>query len=352
MSNSHPRKAAIPAKQRGFMSLDVMGGVLMSIGLLAASGAVWHFVNKYLDATTVATQTQVVGRGMSRYAEDNRNQLLAESAGGRTAVRTLAQVRAAGAYIPSGIGNVNVFGQTYELRVARGSSGADIEPIVVAVGGQAMSTWQTGVAARSMSGRGGYIANAGTPCGAIMMSQTTICGAGLQWQRTAAAYQAGIGALQGGRPAYAAFLDTTNRVEDYLYRNRVPGNPSLTTMETYLQLGNAATAWEGSPCYAASGDASSGMLRDGAIGKSPTGVLLSCQGSVWRTQGKSLLERHTWFATAPGDWIKDYGDICQAQLDAGGMAADGWIATGSDACSEDGEECTSDGVRCFAIRLR
>lgn len=352
MSNSDPRKAGWRSKQRGFMSLDVMGGVLMSIGLLAAAGTMWHFVNKYLDATTIATQTQVVGRGMSRYAEDNRSQLLAETAGGRTAVRTLAQVRSAGAYIPSSMGNVNILGQTYELRVARGSSGAEIEPVVVAVGGQAMSAWQAGVAARSMSGRGGYIANAGAPCGAIMMSQATICGTGLQWQRAAAAYQVGAGALQGGRPAYAAFLDTTNRVEDYLYRNRVPGNPSLTTMETYLQLGNAATALEGTYCYAVNGDASSGMLRDGAIAKTPQGLLLSCQGSIWRSQGKSALERTTWFATQPGSWIKDYGDICQAQLDSWGWTASGWIATGSDACSEDGEECTSDGVRCFAVRLK
>ena len=76
----------------------------------------------------------------------------------------------------------------------------------------------------------------------------------------------------------------------------------------------------------------------------------NCQSGVWRSRA---LERTTWFAVAPDDKNggKDYGDICHAQLDSSGMLADGWVATGSDACSEDVEYCTVDGVRCFAIRL-
>ncbi|EBY0516382.1 TPA: hypothetical protein ACF7I6_004735, partial [Salmonella enterica] len=65
------------------------------------------------------------------------------------------------------------------------------------------------------------------------------------------------------------------------------------------------------------------------------------------------LERTTWFAVEPDDKNggKNYGDICHAQLESSGMLADGWVATGSDACSEDEQYCTIDGVRCFAIRL-
>ncbi|EBR0765137.1 hypothetical protein BSE29_21745 [Salmonella enterica] len=76
----------------------------------------------------------------------------------------------------------------------------------------------------------------------------------------------------------------------------------------------------------------------------------NCQSGIWRSRA---LERTTWFAVEPDDKNggKNYGDICHAQLESSGMLADGWVATGSDACSEDEQYCTIDGVRCFAIRL-
>ncbi|WP_241136347.1 shufflon system plasmid conjugative transfer pilus tip adhesin PilV [Achromobacter insuavis] len=117
---------------------------------------------------------------------------------------------------------------------------------------------------------------------------------------------------------------------------RVTATGRLRTTE-YLQLDGMA--YEGNGC--------SGNV----VGISPAGLVLSCQYGVWRNQGKSKLQRYTWFAIPPGSWVKDYGDICQAQLDSWGWTASGWVATGSDACSEDGEECTSDGVRCFAVTL-
>lgn len=77
--------------------------------------------------------------------------------------------------------------------------------------------------------------------------------------------------------------------------------------------------------------------------------LSQCQSGVWK--GKSL-ERMTWTAIAPNDYShRDYGDICHAQLKSRGQAALGWVATGADACSEDDEFCTIDGIRCFAVRL-
>lgn len=47
----------------------------------------------------------------------------------------------------------------------------------------------------------------------------------------------------------------------------------------------------------------------------------------------------------------NYGDVCLSSLNSNGLTAQGWVATGSDACTEDNQTCTVDNVRCYAVRL-
>lgn len=87
---------------------------------------------------------------------------------------------------------------------------------------------------------------------------------------------------------------------------------------------------------------------NGTISRDASGAVLSCQSGVWR-KPVSTLERTTW--TIPGA-VENYGDACQAYVQSSGMIYNGWVATGSDACTEDGQTCTFDNVRCFAVRLQ
>ncbi|MFY2611202.1 hypothetical protein, partial [Achromobacter ruhlandii] len=77
-----------------------------------------------------------------------------------------------------------------------------------------------------------------------------------------------------------------------------------------------------------------------------------CQSGIWAQNGRSIIERHVWYATENEDYRDAYGDLCNVDLWARGWGQQGWVVTGADACSEDGKQCTSDGVLCFAIRLR
>lgn len=85
----------------------------------------------------------------------------------------------------------------------------------------------------------------------------------------------------------------------------------------------------------------------GAISRDVTGATLSCQSGVWSMLGKKSLERMTWTVGSGNN----YGDACLSSLNSKGLAAQGWVATGSDACTEDNQTCTVDNVRCFAVRL-
>ncbi len=106
----------------------------------------------------------------------------------------------------------------------------------------------------------------------------------------------------------------------------------MTTNE-FLQInGQANIGWGCSP--------------NGLQGRTPEGAILSCVNGVWKSSS-ARIER-TQFLVSSGS---NYGDICQSNINSNGMAAQGWVASGSDACTEDGNNCSVDNVRCFAIRI-
>lgn len=75
--------------------------------------------------------------------------------------------------------------------------------------------------------------------------------------------------------------------------------------------------------------------------------LANCQSGVWANSAEKKIQRYTWSVNSGNN----YGDICQTSLNSSGLTAQGWVATGSDACTEDNQTCTIDNVRCFAVRL-
>lgn len=89
-----------------------------------------------------------------------------------------------------------------------------------------------------------------------------------------------------------------------------------------------------------------GCSPNGLQGRTPEGAILSCVNGVWKSSS-ARIER-TQFLVSSGS---NYGDICQSNINSNGMAAQGWVASGSDACTEDGNNCSVDNVRCFAIRI-
>ena len=89
-----------------------------------------------------------------------------------------------------------------------------------------------------------------------------------------------------------------------------------------------------------------GCSPNGLIGRTSEGRAVSCVNGVWKSSS-ARIER-TQFSVSSGS---NYGDICQSKINSNGMAAQGWVASGSDACTEDGNDCSVDNVRCFAIRI-
>lgn len=72
-----------------------------------------------------------------------------------------------------------------------------------------------------------------------------------------------------------------------------------------------------------------------------------CQSGIWKIIGNNSLQRLTWTVGSGNN----YGDVCLSSLNSNGLTAQGWVVTGSDACTEDNQTCTVDNVRCYAVRL-
>lgn len=90
-----------------------------------------------------------------------------------------------------------------------------------------------------------------------------------------------------------------------------------------------------------------GCSPNGLQGRTSAGQLLSCVNGVWTNT--TSLKRMVFMISGE---TKNYGDICQKYLDNNGYTALGWVASGSDACTEDEEYCTIDNVRCFALKTQ
>ncbi|WP_394854370.1 shufflon system plasmid conjugative transfer pilus tip adhesin PilV [Klebsiella michiganensis] len=115
--------------------------------------------------------------------------------------------------------------------------------------------------------------------------------------------------------------------------NQITSNGRLTTNE-FLQINGQASV-------------GGGCSPNGLQGRTSAGQLLSCVNGVWTNT--TSLKRMVFMISGE---TKNYGDICQKYLDNNGYTALGWVASGSDACTEDEEYCTIDNVRCFALKTQ
>lgn len=91
------------------------------------------------------------------------------------------------------------------------------------------------------------------------------------------------------------------------------------------------------------------LITDFTCAFPATGLALrqTCQSGIWKIIGNNSLQRLTWTVGSGNN----YGDVCLSSLNSNGLTAQGWVVTGSDACTEDNQTCTVDNVRCYAVRL-
>lgn len=208
---------------RGFVSIEMMV-VLIIIAIGVAKGTQWYM--SYMDDLTqqvAAQQQQVVADAGSKYIKDNFAAVLAVATPTVPAAITTTMLKNT-KYLPTGFADQNVYGQNYQVLARRTAAASNqLETLVVTTGGEAAGEIAIRKVAQIIGAQGGFIS-----------SDNTAVAQGLAWEVPMAGFGVSPGA---GHLATALFFQDGAIVNDYLYRNAIPGHPELNTMNTALGMG-------------------------------------------------------------------------------------------------------------------
>jgi hypothetical protein len=92
-----------------------------------------------------------------------------------------------------------------------------------------------------------------------------------------------------------------------------------------------------------------GMVNNGMLSVIPNKNYSSAPTKI--IQMNIRLISTSWYAFPGGNNSgANNSGVCQQQLNTSGMAAQGWILSGTDYCTEDNGTCTVDGLKCYAVK--
>lgn len=284
--------------------------IIASIASISAMGYYNSYINN-LNNQISADQAKIVSDASARYIKDNYAAVIAIAGPTTPASITVAMLSATG-YLSTGFSSTNPYGQTYQV-LAREPAVNQLETMVVTTGGMAIPELSIRRISQLIGAKGGFISST---------NPAVVQGSFGGWQTALANYSIAPGA---GHYAASLFFQNGQVVNDYLYRNSVPGHPELNTMNANVDMngntiGNANTVTannlngtniNGTTVTATSVSAPSisgtnaiiagrvtaselvisgssveggGCSPDGRMSSSSSGAILSCMSGYWVKQ--------------------------------------------------------------------
>lgn len=283
-------------KQRGFTLIETLFILILAS---IATGVATAQYNKYLDNITnkqVADHAELVADAAGKYLKDYYSVIAATAGPSSPAVITVPMLKSTG-YLDAGISNRNSFGQDYSVLVIQPVPN-QLQALVVTTGGQAIAELDGRRIAQNMGAKGGFISKTNT---------TVATGSYGGWEMPLAQYSIAPGA---GHIATALFLKDGAVVNDYLYRNAVPGHPELNRMNTAIDMNgkninNAATV-------AATAVTTNTMTASGNITAANATIAGETTTGGWfRTTGDTGLYNQKWnggWYMSDPSWVRSYAD--------------------------------------------
>lgn len=284
------------SNQRGASLVEALIFLIISA---IAFGAGAQQYSKYLDNITnkqAADHATLIAGAASKYLKDNYAAVVASAGPTTPAVISVAMLKSTN-YLPAGISDKNAFGQDYNIQVIEPLPN-QLQAMVVTTGGQAISELDGRRIAQYMGAKGGFIST---------VDATVATGSFGGWQMALSPFAISPGA---GHVATALFLEDGALVNDYLYRNAVPGHPELNRMNTAINMNgnnvnNAGTVDATAVTtgtMTASGDISAANAN--IAGETTTGGWFrSTSDSGWYNQKWN----GGWYMNDP-NWVRSYGD--------------------------------------------
>lgn len=208
-------------------------------------------------ASQEATRIEQAGDG---YIKSYATQLEAVASATHSATVTVPMLISTG-FLPQGYTTVNPYGQTWEVQVAQPAVG-QLQAVVTTNGGAALKDHQAETIVADLGNSGGFYPDDDT--GRYQSGE--LYGDG--WGPIAV----GPYSIAKGSVVDWVNLSGADDTWNFLYRNAVPGNTAVNTMNTPLIMAAVETA-------------GNGCSNTGAIAQDGTGALLSCQSGAWEAVG-------------------------------------------------------------------
>lgn len=262
-------------KQKGVTLIEV----IVSLGIIATitAGVVALTDQSSSDtrAAVTALHLKTVGEAANEYIKDNYTAIVgAATATAPVLVRVSDLI--AGGYLSAGFSVSNARQQNTCVLVLEPTAN-NLIGMVVTEGGDTIDDLTLGQIAATVGAAGG---------GIYSTAGTTFRGAMGGWSVPVGSYAnanhlgqkcngtAGVISLAAGHPVMALWFADGPTASATLYRNLVPGNEGLNTMQTPILMGAGTVQVVGDPC-----------VNVRALGSDTNGKVLSCQDGTWKEQG-------------------------------------------------------------------
>lgn len=267
----------ISHSQRGVTLIEI----LVSIGILASiTAGIVALSNQQSEDTRAAVTSlhiKTVGEAANEYIKDNYAAITGSATATQPVLIRVSDLIASGV-LNTGFSVSNPRGQDTCVLVLQPSPN-NLNAMVVTESGDTIDDLTLGQIAATIGAAGG---------GIYSTAATTFRGAMGGWSTSIGNFAntnhlgqkcngvAGTISLTVGHPAMALWFADGNSVSATLYRDAVPGNPALNTMNTPILMGAGTVQTVGNAC-----------TSTGALGRGASGKVLSCQGGTWQQQGSS-----------------------------------------------------------------
>lgn len=284
-----PLRALRSKSQHGLTLLEV----IVALGIISTATIGMNMIaSRYSDDTKVtiaASQTRTFGEAAKAYIKDNYAAIQAVATPTAPAMIDVPTLIASG-HLTTGFMSTNAYGQSVCALVLEPTANR-LQAMVVAEGGTAVDDLSLGSLAAIIGGSGG---------GTYSSDASVIRGAVGGWAISTATFDnlvnnvtrrcdgtTGNVRVAAGTPAMALWFENGDTSSAFLARDAVPGRPELNAMNTPIVMNSVQVA----------NDACSTL---GAIARSSTGTVLSCQAGLWKPQGSAFWEDPVAsFATLP-----------------------------------------------------
>lgn len=252
--------------------LGILFAVFIGILIIPKVADYQKINNDNIRASITAQQQKQLNAAATTYIQQNSVAIQAIATPTVPAIITVAMLQdTAVNLLPAAFSATNPYGQTWQIEVLEPTAG-NLQALAMSINGDTLPDTQTTKIATLVGATGGFLPqnDSGIYPGAAAYAYGSFAG----WTIPTANYTS----ITGGHLASLLTFNSGQLVNNYLYRNAVPGQPQLNTMEVPLQLGAGTVQTSGGACIAAD---------LGKLARDASGNVLMCNGTNWKTQGSS-----------------------------------------------------------------